>query len=415
MIATLRHRGPDDTGIFTDGPAALAAARLSIIDVAGGHQPLSIPEAGSPSRRTARSTTTWSCSASWRRRARTCAPSCDTEVIGHLYARDARTRVHAVARDVRDCHLGSRTIGSSLWHATASARSRSTCCRPSASCCSDPRPRPFSPCWNAHPRSFGPRAPQLSSPSATSPATTRCSRACRARAGFLDDGDARTGASTSDRYWTWPASPDRAPLSHDEAVERLRAELTEAVRIRLRSDVPLGAFLSGGIDSAAVLALMTQMTSKPVQTFTIGFGDPDYDELRGARETATHFGADHEERIVTPDCVERRRDDSPGTTTSRSPMRPRFPRTTSPSSRVARSRSCLTGDGGDELFAGYRPYAQALARAGAAGSAALRRLIGVARRSAAVARARQRRGSRRWRSGPKPGSSGAGPSFRCIC
>ena len=92
-------------------------------------------------------------------------------------------------------------------------------------------------------------------------------------------------------------------MPEQEAIERLRAELTEAVRIRLRSDVPLGAFLSGGMDSAAVLALMAQHSSRPVKTFTIGFGDPAYDELDEARATAAHFGADHHEQIVTPDCV----------------------------------------------------------------------------------------------------------------
>ena len=67
--------------------------------------------------------------------------------------------------------------------------------------------------------------------------------------------------------------------------------------------MPLGAFLSAGIDSATVLALMARMSARPVKTFTIGFGDPDYDELQGARDTAAHFGADHEEWVVTPDCV----------------------------------------------------------------------------------------------------------------
>jgi hypothetical protein len=98
-------------------------------------------------------------------------------------------------------------------------------------------------------------------------------------------------------------APDQDVMPEPEAIERLRAELTEAVRIRLRSDVPLGAFLSGGMDSAAVLALMTQQSTQPIKTFTIGFGDPAYDELADARATALHFHADHHEHIVTPDCV----------------------------------------------------------------------------------------------------------------
>src|SRR4029077_1355356 len=113
--------------------------------------------------------------------------------------------------------------------------------------------------------------------------------------------DVRTGATRVETFWTWPDAVERDVMTEDEAIERLRAELTEAVRIRLRSDVPLGAFLSGGMDSAAVLALMTQQSTQPIKTFTIGFGDPAYDELADARATALHFHADHHEHIVTPD------------------------------------------------------------------------------------------------------------------
>jgi asparagine synthase (glutamine-hydrolysing) len=149
------------------------------------------------------------------------------------------------------------------------------------------------------------------------------------------------------------------------------------VRIRLRSDVPLGAFLSGGIDSATVLALMTQLSAAPVRTFTIGFGDPAYDELHGARDTAAHFGAEHEEWVVTPDCVSVAERlawhyDEPFADASAIP--------TYYVSELARRHVTvvLTGDGGDELFAGYAPYAQALARTNARGGAALRRMIAAA-------------------------------------
>ena len=84
-------------------------------------------------------------------------------------------------------------------------------------------------------------------------------------------------------------------MSHDEAIERLRAEMTEAVRIRLRSDVPLGAFLSGGMDSAAVLALMAKQSSRPVKTFTIRFQNPEYNEADQAAAVARHVGSEHYE------------------------------------------------------------------------------------------------------------------------
>src|SRR4030095_9719811 len=115
--------------------------------------------------------------------------------------------------------------------------------------------------------------------------------------------DVAAGTTRTEAYWTWPEAADRDTMSEQDAIERLRAELTEAVRIRLRSDVPLGAFLSGGMDSAAVLALMARQSSQPVKTFTIGFGDPAYDELNEARATAAHFGADHHEQVVAPDCI----------------------------------------------------------------------------------------------------------------
>ncbi|MFI5178559.1 MAG: asparagine synthetase B family protein, partial [Vicinamibacterales bacterium] len=124
-------------------------------------------------------------------------------------------------------------------------------------------------------------------------------------------------------------------------------------------------------------ALMTRLSSRPVRTFTIGFGDPDYDELAGARDTAAHFGADHQEWIVTPDAVKVAERlafhyDEPFADAS-----------AIPSYYVAELahrdvKVVLTGDGGDELFAGYTPYSQALARAAAPGTAAWRRLVGAA-------------------------------------
>jgi asparagine synthase (glutamine-hydrolysing) len=184
-------------------------------------------------------------------------------------------------------------------------------------------------------------------------------------------------------YWRWPDAAERDAMPEAEAIERLRAELTESVRIRLRSDVPLGAFLSGGMDSAAVLALMTKQTARPVQTFTIGFGDPHYDELDAARATAAHFGADHHEQIVEPDCIR------VAETLAFHYDEPFADPSAIPSYYVAALARrhvtvCLTGDGGDELFAGYTPYADALARAGSPGVDALRAVIRAGARAVPV-------------------------------
>lgn len=191
--------------------------------------------------------------------------------------------------------------------------------------------------------------------------------------------DAQSGAISVEPFWAWPGDSPSTPLSEPDAIDRLRVELTEAVRIRLRSDVPLGAFLSGGMDSAAILALMARQSSRPVKTFTIGFGDPAYDELDDARRTAEHFGAEHHEQIVTPDCVTVANAlavhyDEPFADASAIP--------TYYVAELARRHVtvCLTGDGGDELFAGYTPYADALARVGVAGVNALRTALAAGAR-----------------------------------
>src|SRR5690606_34252149 len=105
-----------------------------------------------------------------------------------------------------------------------------------------------------------------------------------------------------ERYWNIVFAPDRT-RNELEVVAQLRDELEESVRLHLVSDVPLGAFLSGGIDSSAVVAAMTHLTSGPVKTFTVGFSDPDYDELRYARMVAEHFGTEHHELILEPDAL----------------------------------------------------------------------------------------------------------------
>src|SRR5262249_24964437 len=115
--------------------------------------------------------------------------------------------------------------------------------------------------------------------------------------------DARDGGEYVTRYWSWPEAAAADTMSRDEAIERVREAVDDAVRIRLRSDVPLGTFLSGGMDSAAVLALMAKHSSPAAKTFPIGFGDPEYDARADARATAEHFGAEHHEQVVTPDCV----------------------------------------------------------------------------------------------------------------
>jgi len=135
----------------------------------------------------------------------------------------------------------------------------------------------------------------------------------------------------------------------------LRERLTEAVRLRMRSDVPFGAFLSGGVDSTIITGLMQQQTSHKVQTFSIGFSVKQYDERSYAREAAAKLGTDHHEFVVDPSAVEMlpklvEHYDEPFADSSAIP--------TMYLSRLTRQHVtvALSGDGGDELFAGYDRY-----------------------------------------------------------
>jgi asparagine synthase (glutamine-hydrolysing) len=132
--------------------------------------------------------------------------------------------------------------------------------------------------------------------------------------------------------------------------------LREAVRLRLISEVPLGAFLSGGIDSSAVVALMAEQSSGPVKTFSIGFEEQDFSELHHARRVAEHIGADHHEFIVRPNALEIL------PTLVEHYGEPFADSSAIPTYYVARETRrhvtvALNGDGGDECFAGYERYA----------------------------------------------------------
>jgi asparagine synthase (glutamine-hydrolysing) len=164
----------------------------------------------------------------------------------------------------------------------------------------------------------------------------------------------RDGAVSVHRYWSLRYVPKRTG-SAAALGEELLALLEEAVRLRLISDVPLGALLSGGVDSSTIVALMRRLTAGPVRTFSIGFDRPEYDELRYARAVARRFETDHHELVVKPDAVAA------------------LPRLIwhcnepfADSSALPAFHLCemarglvtvaLSGDGGDEAFAGYDRY-----------------------------------------------------------
>ena len=168
----------------------------------------------------------------------------------------------------------------------------------------------------------------------------------------------RDGTVETRLYWR-PSLGPKHVMDDTEAEEALVERLDRAVASRLVSDVPFGAFLSGGLDSSVVVALMARHLSTPVQTFTIGFREAAYSELEDARVVARHLGTEHRELIVDPDAVSLLQTlvwhfDEPFADSSAVP--------TFLVSQLARQhvKMVLTGDGGDELFAGYDRYLRLL-------------------------------------------------------
>lgn len=163
------------------------------------------------------------------------------------------------------------------------------------------------------------------------------------------------GHLTIASYWH-PARTPKTTLSQEAAREQLMTILKESIRLRMIADVPIGAFLSGGIDSGAVVALMAMQSDKPVRTFSIGFNEGRYNELPFARILAKHYGTEHHEFMVSPSAIEIlprliRHYNEPFADASAIP--------TYYLAQLTRQHVtvALSGDGGDESFAGYQHYA----------------------------------------------------------
>jgi len=165
----------------------------------------------------------------------------------------------------------------------------------------------------------------------------------------------KNGQIEMKRYWL-PDFSEKLDISEDEAQEEVLKILRESVRLRMISEVPLGAFLSGGVDSSVVVALMAQESSRPVKTFSIGFDEQDFNELKYAKKVAEHVGAEYNEFIVKPNAMEVL------------PLlvehygEPYADSSALPTYYVSRETRrhvtvALNGDGGDESFAGYERYA----------------------------------------------------------
>jgi asparagine synthase (glutamine-hydrolysing) len=374
MCAGLEHRGPDSTGIHLDGAAALGIQRLRVIDLATGDQPIYNEDRSVVVVLNGEIYNYRELRDELAARGHTLATKGDAEVIVHLYEEygpacvqrlhgmfafalwDARRRKLLIARD----RVGKKPLLYALRDGVISFASEMF-----ALLADDTIPREVDPAAIDAYVALG-----------YVPAPLTALRGVRklpaAHTLVLQD-----GRVTIEPYWRLDYSV-KADLPVEEWCERIRAAIREATRRRMIADVPLGAFLSGGIDSSAVVAAMAEQSSEPVRTFSIGFDHEQFDELPYARRIAEHFGTEHEEFRVhaeAADIVPR---------IVRHYGEPYADATAIPSfylSELTRRHVtvALNGDGGDESFAGYTRYvANALAGRLDRVPRGLRRAIGAA-------------------------------------
>ncbi len=351
MCDLIRHRGPDDEGYHVDGGCAIGMRRLSIIDLGGGHQPIS-NEDGS----------VWvvfngeiynyqSLRERLEAQGHRFRTRSDTEALVHLYEQegeagiarlrgmfayaiwDARARRLLLVRD----RFGKKPLYYAILDRGIAFGSELKCLRAAGA-----------------PLELDEDALRLYFRFGYIPDPHSPFRAIRKLTPggwltFSHDGAVRQG-----RYWKLPEPAEAGETGVDpEAARRqLRDVFDESVRLRMIADVPLGAFLSGGIDSSSVVASMARQSSAPVKTFSIGFREAGFNELPHARLVAEKFHTEHHEIVLEPDCVPLISNlvhyfDEPFGDESAIPT---FLVSQFAAQHV---KVALTGDGGDELFAGY--------------------------------------------------------------
>lgn len=349
MCQTVGHRGPDDEGVYLDRHAALGIRRLSIIDLTGGKQPIANEDKTLHVVFNGELYNFRELRTSLIARGHTFTTQSDTEVIVHAY--------EAFGDKCLEHFNGMFSFA--LWDST---RHRLLLARDRLGI----KPLYYwqGDSWFV----FGselkallahPAVPRLIDPAALDQFLTLeyipSPYTIYAGVHKLLPGHALTlegGRMTVNRYWEIPTQP----VSGDEGAlgEELAHLIRDAVRLQLMSDVPLGAFLSGGIDSSTVVSAMCQAISD-IRTFSIGFSDKSYDELADARAVASYLGTHHEEQILEPDIADLAQHlvshfDEPFADFSLFP--------TYLVSKLARRtvKVALSGDGGDELFGGYDTY-----------------------------------------------------------
>ena len=372
MSATLAHRGPDDAASVTDGPVALAARRLAIIDLDGGRQPVASEDGRVHGALNGEILNHASLRDDLRRRGHRFASRCDTEVLVHLYEErgermlDALRGMFAIAIwDARERRLLLARDGFGIkplyWLAAGGVLAFG----------SELKALRVLPGFRGE---LDPDAVEayFTFNSIPSPLTI-FGDVRKLEPGTLLSW--RPGRSPEIRRWCRPA-PVHARDVRDEDERELAAELADrlrdSVRAHLVSDVPVGVWLSGGVDSGLLAALAAQESGERLRTFSIGFHEPSFDELDRARLVAARLGADHHEAILGPDDAATlpliaAAFDEPYADSSALP--------TFAVSRLTREhvKVALSGEGGDELFGGYHTYAADLLAPRLAGVAAVAR------------------------------------------
>jgi len=376
MLTALEHRGPDDRGVHLGDDAALGMTRLAIIDLVTGRQPMTSEDGNATIVFNGEIYNFRALRAELAARGQRFRTQSDTEVILRAWELegeacverlrgmfafaiwDARRRTLFLARD----RVGKKPLY--YWQGGGSfvfaSEIKALFCHPGPG-----RGVDFTALH--HYLAYG-YTPQRRS------AFEGIAKLPPGHTATLGD-----GRLTLRRYWTLPAAPAE-PVSGDvvELGQRIRHELREAVRLRLESDVPLGVFLSGGIDSSVVTASMREVTSGRIATFSIGFGAgaASYDELPYARQVAVRFGTDHHEEVLEPKAAELapaivRAFDEPFADSSA------IATFAVAAATVRHVKVALSGIGGDETFAGYPRYlGLAVSERWARVPRALRRAVG---------------------------------------
>jgi asparagine synthase (glutamine-hydrolysing) len=353
MCRVIRHRGPDDQGVMIKEGVALGMRRLSIIDLVGGHQPISGEDGSVTIVFNGEIYNYRELQRELEARGHRFETHSDTEAIVHAYEEYGAACLErlrgmfgfAIWDSVkRELFLARDRVGKKPLYYTITRGGACVFGSELKSLLEHPEVG----------REVSPEALDAYLTLGYVPDPLSIFRDIKK----LPPGCCLTfkdGAAEVKEYWDFSFAGQFESLSEDDYLEELRSLLDEAVRLRLVSDVPLGAFLSGGIDSSTVVGLMARNMTQPVKTFSIGFNEDSYNELKYARVAAQHFGTDHHEFVVTPDICQIVDDlvwhyDEPFADSSSIP--------TYMVSKMAREyvTVILSGDGGDELFAGYTRY-----------------------------------------------------------